>query len=205
MGGPSDKNERRQEPASARARSQWYYSRDRRVLGPFTSAQLRELATAGQLLRTDLVQRAGSAQWAPASSVKRLFPEADHSGRVQAQAGTPSVPNSTTSSPMVPGREEARSPTPQPKDCAASMASSPLETPGVSRLQALAEAVVVPDASRCVQCGCCTFNCPIGIDVRAHAWRGVPIEDSHCLTCSECVRRCPRGVLEFDVLAVFRK
>ena len=72
-----------------------------------------------------------------------------------------------------------------------------------SRHHALAEAQVLPDPSRCVQCGICSYNCPAGIDVRAHAWRGRAIFDSHCLTCSECVNRCPRGVLRFEVLPIF--
>jgi ferredoxin len=72
-----------------------------------------------------------------------------------------------------------------------------------SRRLLLAEAQVVPDAVRCVQCGCCSYNCPIGIDVRAHAWRGLPVQDSHCLTCGECVKRCPRGVLSFAQLPLF--
>jgi ferredoxin len=57
---------------------------------------------------------------------------------------------------------------------------------------------VVPDPARCVQCGICSYNCPIGIDVRLHAWRGEPIHHSQCLTCGECVARCPRGVLRFE-------
>ena len=67
----------------------------------------------------------------------------------------------------------------------------------------LSEAQVVPDAAICVQCGMCTYNCPMGIDVRAHAWRGKAIRDSHCLTCSECVNRCPRGVLRFERIPLF--
>jgi heterodisulfide reductase subunit C len=67
-----------------------------------------------------------------------------------------------------------------------------------SRHQVLAESQVVPEASRCVQCGICSYNCPIAIDVRAHAWRGHPINSSYCLTCGECVKRCPRGVLAFE-------
>jgi Pyruvate/2-oxoacid:ferredoxin oxidoreductase delta subunit len=67
----------------------------------------------------------------------------------------------------------------------------------------LSEAQVVPEASICVQCGMCTYNCPMGIDVRAHAWRGKAIRDSHCLTCSECVNRCPRGVLRFERIPLF--
>lgn len=63
--------------------------------------------------------------------------------------------------------------------------------------QVLAAGVVMPDSRRCVQCGVCSYNCPIGIDVRSHALQGVPVNDSHCLSCGECVKRCPRGVLRF--------
>ena len=62
----------------------------------------------------------------------------------------------------------------------------------------LSAGMVVPDATRCVQCGICSYNCPIEIDVRAHVWEGTPVKDSHCLTCGECVARCPRGVLSFQ-------
>ena len=67
----------------------------------------------------------------------------------------------------------------------------------------LAAGHVVPDFARCVQCGICTYNCPIGIDVREHAWRGVPVVHSQCLTCGECVARCPRGVLRFEKTDLF--
>jgi ferredoxin len=63
--------------------------------------------------------------------------------------------------------------------------------------QVRADGWVLPDSVRCVQCGICSYNCPIGIDVRHHAWHGTPIKDSHCLSCGECVTRCPRGVLYF--------
>lgn len=69
----------------------------------------------------------------------------------------------------------------------------------------LASGQVVPDSSRCVQCGICSYNCPIGIDVRAHAWRGEPVINSNCLTCGECVKRCPRGVLRFEQTDLFAK
>jgi NAD-dependent dihydropyrimidine dehydrogenase PreA subunit len=62
---------------------------------------------------------------------------------------------------------------------------------------------VVPDPVRCVQCGICSYHCPIGIDVRRCAWLGEPIKDSHCLTCGECVARCPRGVLRFEKSTMF--
>lgn len=71
------------------------------------------------------------------------------------------------------------------------------------RRQALVEGCVVPETARCVQCGICSYACPIGIDVRRHAWQGVPVNDSHCLTCGECVARCPRGVLRFERTNLF--
>lgn len=67
----------------------------------------------------------------------------------------------------------------------------------------LAAGQVVPDSARCVQCGICTYNCPIGIDVREYAWRGEPVKHSRCLTCGECVARCPRGVLRFEQTDLF--
>lgn len=71
------------------------------------------------------------------------------------------------------------------------------------RQEVLATGQVVSDPSRCVQCGICSFNCPIGIDIRWHAWRGKAIGDSYCLTCGECVRRCPRGGLRFERTNLF--
>jgi NAD-dependent dihydropyrimidine dehydrogenase PreA subunit len=68
---------------------------------------------------------------------------------------------------------------------------------------ALVEGHVVPDPARCVQCGICTYNCPIGIDIRAHAWLGVAVNRSECLACGECVARCPRGVLRFEQTDLF--
>jgi ferredoxin len=67
---------------------------------------------------------------------------------------------------------------------------------------ALATAWVTPEPSRCVQCGVCSYNCPMGIDVRRHVWRNEPVKDSHCLTCGECVKRCPRGLLRFERIRV---
>ena len=67
-----------------------------------------------------------------------------------------------------------------------------------TRQKVIIQGQVVPDPSRCVQCGVCTYHCPVGIDIRRHAWSGKSIKDSRCLTCGECVARCPRGVLRFE-------
>jgi Pyruvate/2-oxoacid:ferredoxin oxidoreductase delta subunit len=71
--------------------------------------------------------------------------------------------------------------------------------------RALVSAVVVAEAARCVECGICSFNCPLGIDVRSRARQGLAIAEGYCLTCGECVARCPRGTLRFEVSAVFVK
>ena len=65
------------------------------------------------------------------------------------------------------------------------------------RRAAMARGYVVPEPGRCVQCGICSYYCPVGIDVRAHVWRTESITHPVCLTCGECVLRCPRGVLQF--------
>lgn len=69
------------------------------------------------------------------------------------------------------------------------------------KYRTLAGAWVMPEPRRCVQCGVCSFNCPMGIDVRRHVWRGEPVSNSTCLTCSECVKRCPRGLLRFESIS----
>jgi ferredoxin len=72
-----------------------------------------------------------------------------------------------------------------------------------TRRQVIVQGQVVPESFRCVQCGVCSFHCPIGIDIRRYAWLGIPIKDSRCLTCGECVARCPRGVLRFEKTNLF--
>jgi NAD-dependent dihydropyrimidine dehydrogenase PreA subunit len=74
-----------------------------------------------------------------------------------------------------------------------------------TRRTVLVQGHVVPDSASCVQCGICSYNCPINIDVRRHAWLGVPVKDSHCLTCGECINRCPRGVLRFEHTNLFER
>ena len=71
-----------------------------------------------------------------------------------------------------------------------------------NRRSAMASATVVPETARCVQCGICSYNCPLGIDVRRHARLGASISEQACLTCGECVARCPRGVLQFAALSL---
>ena len=69
------------------------------------------------------------------------------------------------------------------------------------RRRALCQARVVPDGVRCIQCGVCSYNCPVGIDIRGYAWRREAVSDGWCIACGECVARCPRGALQFESIA----
>ena len=69
--------------------------------------------------------------------------------------------------------------------------------------RAMVSAIVVADPVRCVECGICTYNCPLGIDVRSRVRGRLPIADNYCLTCGECVARCPRGTLRLEMSTMF--
>ena len=85
------------------------------------------------------------------------------------------------------------------------MSNASSRRPQGTRREVRAAGWVMPEPLRCVQCGICSFYCPIDIDVRRHAWLGEPVKDSHCLTCGECVARCPRGVLRFERSDLFER
>lgn len=64
---------------------------------------------------------------------------------------------------------------------------------------------VAADASRCVQCGICGYNCPVGIPVREYARRGQNVTDSRCITCGACIEKCPRGTLRWGPAILLRE
>jgi len=53
----------------------WHYAKGGEKRVPITAAQLKELATSGQLAQDDLVWREDMKEWRKASTVKGLFPE----------------------------------------------------------------------------------------------------------------------------------
>ena len=71
------------------------------------------------------------------------------------------------------------------------------------RRQALATAIIHAEPIRCVQCGVCSYSCPMDVDVRRLVREGLPIAHSYCLTCGQCVGRCPRGVLSLEPSPIF--
>jgi Pyruvate/2-oxoacid:ferredoxin oxidoreductase delta subunit len=63
---------------------------------------------------------------------------------------------------------------------------------------------VTSDATRCVQCGICGYNCPVGIEVREYARRGEHVTDSRCIHCGACIEKCPRGTLKWGAAILVR-
>ncbi len=63
---------------------------------------------------------------------------------------------------------------------------------------------VAADGSRCVQCGICGYNCPVGIEVREYARRGENVTDSRCISCGACIEKCPRGTLRWGAAILIR-
>lgn len=54
--------------------NRWFVTRDgKKRYGPFSDAQLRQLASAGKLLPSDMLLLEGSSQWVAASSIDWLF------------------------------------------------------------------------------------------------------------------------------------
>ena len=60
------------------------------------------------------------------------------------------------------------------------------------------DAHVTPDPTRCVQCGACGYNCPVGIPVRDFARQGRIVDDPRCVQCGQCIAVCPRGTLSWS-------
>ena len=53
---------------------EWYYAKGKQKHGPFTEAQLKELAASGDLLPTDMVWKPGMQAWTKASSLEGIIP-----------------------------------------------------------------------------------------------------------------------------------
>lgn len=52
----------------------WWYSKGERQFGPYSAAELREIAASGQIAPSDLLWKDGLPNWLPASSFKGLLP-----------------------------------------------------------------------------------------------------------------------------------
>ncbi len=59
--------------------------------------------------------------------------------------------------------------------------------------------LVASDPRRCIQCGVCGYNCPVGIPVRDYARQGLVVDDPACIACGQCIQVCPRGTLRWQL------
>jgi hypothetical protein len=89
---------------------QWYYKHDAEKLGPFSSVQLLELATAGKIQPTDTVWKAGIDTGVPAAKVKRLFPATQIDAAPAATVDSPPPPPVSAPAALPP---PAESPSPE--------------------------------------------------------------------------------------------
>lgn len=55
--------------------TQWYISRDRHKVGPFTVEEVKQLASLGLIRQTEFILSEGSRTWVAARSIFGLFPE----------------------------------------------------------------------------------------------------------------------------------
>jgi hypothetical protein len=53
--------------------SRWFLARNKQRLGPYSSAQLKQLADAGNIIPDDMILKEGRQKWVNAGSVKGLF------------------------------------------------------------------------------------------------------------------------------------
>ena len=87
----------------------WFYSHNGGPRqGPFSAADLRRMAAAGQLLRSDHLWKEGMPAWVAASSVKNLFPEAALSSPTHVQT----TPLASTPAHVPPTRQQPPAPAP---------------------------------------------------------------------------------------------
>lgn len=127
----------------------WYVKRDEKRDGPYTSAQMKEMAQKGHLLPIDWVTRGDSEKWMPASNVKGLF----------AAQGTPAV----TPPPLPAGAV----PPPMPQQAPAGT-PPPLPPNGSSTSAAVVQPVINAGTAPALQnpllIGCSLLACfPLGL------------------------------------------
>ncbi len=73
--------------------TEWFYTQNgQQAPAPVSAADLKRLATAGQLQPTDMVWREGMANWVTAGTVKELFPASRPAAAEAPAAGPPPRP-----------------------------------------------------------------------------------------------------------------
>jgi polyferredoxin len=55
---------------------------------------------------------------------------------------------------------------------------------------------LIGDSSRCIDCGNCSKDCPMSLDVNAMVRKG-QMENSECILCGNCADTCPQGCIRY--------
>jgi hypothetical protein len=118
---------------------QWFYKHDAEKLGPFSSAQLLELATVGKIKPTDMVWKAGIESGVPAARVKRLFPAPQIEPAPAAHVDTPPPPDPAPAA-ISPPEETPAAANPSPpvgrSELASKETAPPTSSTGMPKVQA---------------------------------------------------------------------
>src|SRR4051794_6877839 len=70
----------------------WFLARDGQTIGPFSSADLKAQAAAGELGPEEIVLLEGETRWVKASTLKGLFPAAGGAEPAPARPVAPAKP-----------------------------------------------------------------------------------------------------------------
>jgi polyferredoxin len=54
------------------------------------------------------------------------------------------------------------------------------------------------DPARCIDCGKCSRECPMGLDVNGMARNG-DMENADCIMCASCADACPKGAITYGL------
>ncbi len=98
-------NSESQQPAE-----EWYYSHQNRQFGPIPFEQLRQVASTGQLLSTDLVWCDKLTDWQAASTIEGLFPAANSAQAQPAQQAQHQTAQHQSAQPQVQSQPVAYEP-----------------------------------------------------------------------------------------------
>lgn len=53
-----------------------------------------------------------------------------------------------------------------------------------------------PSGKQCIECGLCTKNCPMDVDVMAYIKASKRVNDTECILCQNCKQNCPTGAIQ---------
>lgn len=79
----------------------WYVAKDKQKMGPFSTAQLKQMIAARQLRPEDMVLREGQEKWARAATVRGLFPQDEETTATPARTVRAPVPQLKRASPWL--------------------------------------------------------------------------------------------------------